>query len=339
MEIGAYASGDPVCVTKATTVREAVAIMSARKIGAILVVDEGRLVGIFTERDLLRIIGENSQHSLDLPIGQIMTIEPVCAQTTEDFDSVYNTMKGRGIRHVPVMDGNELVGIVSIRDLTHTYQNFLEAQYQEARSRISELERLTGMARDDRLKALMQEIERYRELSLTDPLTGLYNKRYFNSRLSEETARFKRYGHPFSLIFCDVDHFKQANDRFGHDFGDKVLCTIAALLSGQIQEINILSRLRKSDIVARYGGEEFVAILPGTQVDGARTAAEHARAAIEECTVESSGEAMKVTCSFGVAEMSADVPASDVLVKRADLALYSAKENGRNRVEAYQPGQ
>jgi diguanylate cyclase (GGDEF)-like protein len=338
MEIGKYTSGEPVAVSSDTAVREAVTIMSTRQIGAILVVDDGNLVGIFTERDLLRLIGEDSQHSLDEPIGEVMTPDPVCAEVADDFNSVYNTMKGRGIRHIPVTDGKNLVGIVSIRDLTHTYQNFLESQFQEARSRINELERLTGLDNGGRVKLLMQEIERYRELSLTDPLTGLYNKRYFNGRLAEETARARRYGHPFSLIFCDVDHFKEVNDRYGHDYGDQVLRAIAGVLSGHIQEMNVVSRLRKSDIVARYGGEEFVAILPGTQIDGAVAAAEHARSAIEATELEATGGILKITCSFGVAEMTSDVPGSDVLVKRADLALYRAKENGRNRVEAFRLG-
>ena len=177
---------------------------------------------------------------------------------------MYMKMKTHDVRHIPILDGEKLVGIVSMRDLIHHYQNKLETAFNEARREIDDLKKLVSVADGEKIETLIKEVQKYKELSLTDYLTGLFNKRYFQARIVEEVTRAKRSSYELSLIFCDIDYFKRINDRFGHQVGDEVLRETARILSGGTDQLNIISRLRKSDIIARYGGEEFVIILPET---------------------------------------------------------------------------
>lgn len=170
-----------------------------------------------------------------------------------------------------------------------------------------------------RMAALVAEAQR---LASTDTLTGLFNRRAFTERF--EHAREKS-GMPTSLLLLDVDHFKRVNDTRGHDVGDIVLKRVAQLLR---------SMGRKRDIVGRWGGEEFVVGLPGSPESGARIVAERLRRAIAEKPVETThGDPIAVTASIGVATMLHGLESLDELIQRADKALYSAKERGRNRVE------
>jgi diguanylate cyclase (GGDEF)-like protein/PAS domain S-box-containing protein len=165
-------------------------------------------------------------------------------------------------------------------------------------------------------KRMRQELER---LSVTDALTGLYNRRYFDQKLKDEFALARRYNGPMAVLLFDVDHFKRFNDTYGHDQGDRVLQAIAG----------VMKSLRTIDITCRYGGEEFVVILPNTPVDNAVYAAERLRAAVAAMVVDG----LTVTISIGVAALpgvAVDTP--DDLVKAADTALYASKQAGRNKV-------
>jgi diguanylate cyclase (GGDEF)-like protein len=332
---------DPACVEAGSALAVAVASMAAMRIGAILVTRARKLVGIFTERDLLKLFsGHDDQERASLlqrPISEFMTPEPICAQRGDDYNTVYMKMKTHGVRHVPVLDGEELYGIVSMRDLIHYYQNKLETAYHEARQEIDNLKKLVSVSNGERIENLIEEVQRYKELSLTDHLTGLYNKRYFQARLIEEVARTRRHDGQLSLVFCDIDYFKGINDRFGHPRGDEVLRETAGLLSGAVTDLHVISRLRKSDIVARYGGEEFVVILPETGIEGAAIAAEKMRTTVADHRFRVGAEEVHITMSFGVAEMGPEDRDHNDIIKNADLAMYRAKNSGRNRVCLYPP--
>lgn len=167
-------------------------------------------------------------------------------------------------------------------------------------------------------------VEESQRLATVDPLTGLLNRRAFTAEAEREVARCQRYGEPLSLLLLDVDHFKQVNDRRGHATGDLVLQSVGRLL---------LREARTSDRVARWGGEEFVVALAHTGLDGAGCAAERIRAALEaHAMVDLQGEALSVTCSVGIAELT-PTDTLDALIDRADRAMYRAKGAGRNRVE------
>jgi len=158
-----------------------------------------------------------------------------------------------------------------------------------------------------------------------DGLTGLWNRAYFDTRMDEEMAAAGRHGRPLSLVLCDLDRFKDLNDRYGHPFGDSVLERFAQLLGAG----------RSSDIACRYGGEEFALILPDTDRKSAIQAAERARHAIELEQWPDHPE-LVVTASFGISQYRVDLDASS-MIAAADQALYKAKELGRNRVEHAQP--
>ena len=157
-----------------------------------------------------------------------------------------------------------------------------------------------------------------------DPLTSIINRRKFNETLSYELKREERYSNGLSLIICDLDRFKNINDEFGHDGGDQALIAFTRLISNAI---------RKSDVFARWGGEEFVILLPGTELEEAMKIASKLRLITEASMIPHVG---RITTSFGVSEFQPG-DSEESLIKRADMALFKAKENGRNRVEvAYQ---
>jgi diguanylate cyclase (GGDEF)-like protein len=157
-------------------------------------------------------------------------------------------------------------------------------------------------------------------LANVDPLTSILNRRKFNEVISYELKRDERYRNNLSLILCDLDKFKNINDKFGHDSGDQVLISFTCLIS---------SAIRKSDIFARWGGEEFAILLPETSLEKASQIASKLRLITEASVIPQIG---RITASFGVAEYHMD-DNEETLIKRADMALYKAKENGRNRVE------
>lgn len=162
---------------------------------------------------------------------------------------------------------------------------------------------------------------RLRGMAYTDSLTNIYNRLHFAHFLDAEIDKVKRYGGKFSIIFFDLDHFKEVNDNYGHLAGDEVLEQVTVLVS---------KANRSADIFARYGGEEFIILAPETDLSGALIHAERLRNDIENFEFKTVGH---ITSSFGVAEFDAENDDVDDLLERADKALYMAKEFGRNRVE------
>lgn len=166
-------------------------------------------------------------------------------------------------------------------------------------------------------------LEKLKELAMLDPLTGLYNRRSFMDVCELEFAKAQRDRTPLSLVFFDVDHFKLVNDTYGHDAGDEVLRMLSRLAGGM---------LRSQDCLGRLGGEEFAVVLPGTALAGARCLAEKLRAAFEFNKMRVGEQVIRVTASFGLAEIQACVECPKQLLKQADVALYKAKSGGRNCV-------
>ncbi len=172
-------------------------------------------------------------------------------------------------------------------------------------------------------EALAQTQTTLRDLSTRDGLTGLVNYREFHRQVTEEVARCRRYGRPFSLLMLDVDHFKDVNDTYGHLAGDEVLRAVAALIERTV---------RPADLVARYGGEEFVIVLPETTGAGAWALAERLRRRVADLTVAvPANGAVSLTVSVGLAVFPEDADSFQGLLSAADQALYAAKSGGRNR--------
>jgi two-component system cell cycle response regulator len=255
---------------------------------------------------------------------------------------------------LPDMDGREVLRLIKPRDSDQFMPVIILSMKGDVATKVEGLRigaddflvkgvedpeiiaRCQAMLRIKSLQERLREMQRkLEEQSITDPLTGLRNRRFFDERLHEEFRRAQRYGDYLSLIMVDLDHFKQVNDRFGHPEGDAVLRESAGL---------IRASLRDPDICARYGGEEFAVILPKTHMSGALAVAERIWRAIgAKDFVVGPGETgraprtTKVTASIGVAFYpSKDINTCDLLLRFADQALYQAKRSGRNTICLYQ---
>jgi len=202
----------------------------------------------------------------------------------------------------------------SIRKRFMDYSRTIETKNKELMTLNYGLENIVK----ERTAELNEAYEKMEKIALTDTLTGIYNRYYFNSALQNEISRAKRY-ESFSLLMFDIDHFKAVNDTYGHNVGDIVLRMIAE---------RVKSCLRESDIFARVGGEEFMVILPRTTLEAANEVGERIRSTIEMHTFDGIG---KITVSLGLVTYRNDESFAEI-IKRVDTALYKAKNNGRNNL-------
>ena len=174
----------------------------------------------------------------------------------------------------------------------------------------------------DRLRA---SLDQSLEMAVTDPLTGLHNRRYISSRLRQALAGANNGGAPVSVLIADIDHFKSINDLYGHEAGDHVLQGFAKRMQ---------TALRALDLAARYGGEEFLVVMPGAGLAEAQIAAERLRASVaDDPFILEDGTDIAVTVSIGLAQAQVG-ETFESLLRRADVALYAAKHDGRNQVQA-----
>ncbi len=181
----------------------------------------------------------------------------------------------------------------------------------------------------DRIRKLHTTLE---QMVVSDPLTGLHNRRYLMDRMLQEMQRSDRHGEPLALAMIDLDAFKPINDQFGHVLGDKVLRAVGSAISKSV---------RVSDIAARYGGDEFAVILPQTPAEGAMRVCERLLRNISEVILQDeTGRSFRITASLGLAYYPADdIETPEDLVHSADGALYGAKRSGKNRFTAVRPVQ
>ncbi|MBT3722210.1 MAG: diguanylate cyclase [Gammaproteobacteria bacterium] len=190
-------------------------------------------------------------------------------------------------------------------------------------------------AAEEALKEKTVELEfarlKYKQLSETDPLTKISNRRVYEERLTQEIASAKRSNKSLSLLMIDIDHFKQYNDQYGHDAGDVTLRRVAEVISEGLP--------RSTDLAVRFGGEEFVVLMPSTDIDGALIVAERIRSHIKVLSIthDFSAHLGMLTVSIGIASLAGDKLNEVDLLHHADAALYAAKDAGRNRSEIYTP--
>ena len=174
---------------------------------------------------------------------------------------------------------------------------------------------------EEKLENQTRELEMKKVEALTDPLTGLPNRRALNEKLERYVRSFNEGGLPFAMIMADIDHFKPVNDQYGHDAGDAVLTSVAKIMEHELGD---------NAFVARYGGEEFAAVLPGADLEQASASVEKLRKAIEAAVLDIGDSSITVTISQGAAQIMT-TETKDSLMRRADEALYVSKKNGRNR--------
>ena len=216
---------------------------------------------------------------------------------------------------VPLVRGDRTIGVISLYGRTT-----LEPFEQE------DAETLTSFA--DQASVAIENVllhQETRQLSITDGLTGVWNRRYLEMTLRKEIERAQRFGRPLSVLMLDIDRFKRVNDRHGHQRGDEVLIEVTR---------RILTEIRTNiDVVGRFGGEEFIVVLPETPSGGARVVAEKIRASMrDEPFTGASSDPLSVTVSVGVSTYPEDGPDAEELIRRADSAMYRAKATGRDRV-------
>ncbi|WDD99442.1 GGDEF domain-containing protein [Thalassomonas actiniarum] len=178
--------------------------------------------------------------------------------------------------------------------------------------------------KNEQLEQAKAELTR---LATTDPLTQLPNRRGLLKFSENAMAQYQRHHRPFCVLMLDIDHFKQVNDTLGHEAGDKVLADVARVLSLQVREY---------EIAARFGGEEFVLIAIDSSLLQGEKIAERVRAAVEEKNISFQSQSLSVTCSIGISTITPADTSFEQVLKRADLGVYQAKANGRNRVELYE---
>lgn len=270
--------------------------------------------------EALHVVRENPPHLILLDVMMpIMDGYEVCRRIKQDDSLPY----------IPII-------LVTARDSTQDKVEGLDAgaddyltkpiNFPELEARVRSMLRIKRL--QDELDQKNRELElankRLRKLSITDGLTDLFNHRHIHELLHEEFERTRRSGEPLAVAMLDLDRFKLVNDTFGHPTGDVILYETARILRETAREI---------DMVGRYGGEEFVVILPGTDEEAAAQFADRVRVAVSEYLFRDEANEVTMTVSGGVASFPGlDIDHPDVLIKRADEALYAAKEGGRNRI-------
>ncbi len=214
----------------------------------------------------------------------------------------------RGMCCVPLQAGGKVIGVITVS--SPEPDTFGEEEEQMlsflASSVVSDLENA-----------------RLYRLAVTDALTLAYNRQYLSERFPTEFDRSIRYAQPLSVIMLDIDHFKQVNDTYGHPVGDEVLRSVVHTVMDLVREI---------DVVVRYGGEEFLILLPNTDREGAWRVADRIRQRIAESPVDSEKGPLSLTVSAGVSQVAGEGDDTAALIRRADSALYEAKQGGRNLV-------
>lgn len=307
-----------------TPLREVVRRMEQEVQSAFVVCEDGTPIGVITERDVVVVLSR-AYAGIDQSAaraGDVMASPVHTLPETAGMGEVFRIMKERGFRRVPIVDDKRrLAGIVNIGELQNATNAALERRGRDLEAAVAA-----------RTAELQTANARLQELTRQDSLTGLLNRRAMCERIGELHAMARRYGNPYAVVLLDIDHFKLFNDSQGHPAGDEVIRTVATTIHDAI---------RISDTLYRYGGEEFLILLPETDRHGAALVCERARAAVAGRAVAhpASPTAAYVTISLGCTDVAggevAETLSWESVVERADLALYRAKQAGRDRFEIW----
>ena len=279
--------------------------------------------GKLTEADLEQIYDTYLSH-----IRTTDRIDKVGARVIGEIDDVMRLLTdalGMSASYDASLNGasRKLSAAKTSEQIKDVVESLLKSTHEMRETNKALEERLT-LSRDE-IGNLQQSLEAIRAESLTDPLTGLGNRKYFDRMIDMAVQNALASNEPLSLLMFDIDHFKSFNDSYGHLTGDQVLRLVG---------MSLKQTIKGQDITARYGGEEFAVVLPNTALRQALTVADHIRRAVmaKELKKKSTGEILgRVTISVGVSVLKQGDD-TDALIERADACLYAAKRNGRNRV-------
>lgn len=318
------------------TVIDACLIMKQYKIGCVVVTEDKKVVGMFTERDMVTRVGAAGLDMNKTLIKEVMTSQVITATTTTSLDHIYSLMRAREIRHLPILENDSLLGIISIRDLVRFHMQTVDKTILDLSNELSFIRGVLDESGEERVKSLYFETKKLEALVVKDSLTGLYNYRFFQETIVDEIARAKKFDYPLSLLFIDIDDFKFYNDQNGHEAGNTLLKQLADLLrrtSRTTRLSNPSQMAAGNDTVARYGGEEFVVILPETDKKGAFIKANRIMEDVRKFSFANKEKqpSGNMTVSIGIAEFPSDGGSWDEIVRKADESLYKAKYAGKDR--------
>ncbi len=293
-------------------------IVSFRRAAVYFCEDDGAAMSLRVTRNMSHPGQENSARANVLNYSVVKLAHPLLlnGHGQPEADALLSTLDAASVLVVPLFMRNRVVGTLQLfGDRTDSFSRE-DVQLLWILSLIAE----SMLARDYSNESLLR-------FAFTDFLTGLKTRGYFEQQLSMEMARAERRETPLAVLMIDIDHFKRLNDTFGHHVGDVVLRDLAAVLTRELREI---------DTAARYGGEEFILLLPETNLQGARLVAQRLLTAVEQASFFTAPEQTeRVTISIGVALFPEEARVKADLLEAADIALYQAKADGRNRVVLY----
>ncbi len=302
-------------ITPDTTIEFAARRMYQRKISCLVVCQEDTPVGIVTERDITRAYAYERNKGFDLAVQEIMSDNLTTLSVDATCAEALDILKKHEIRRCVLVDENgDLKGIVTQTDLLRAHALDIKIQKEILEDRVR-----------DRTKELEALNERFKTLSLVDPLLNIGNRRAMNAQLDITQEKLTRQRGSCAIALIDVDDFKSYNDHYGHLQGDQTLKELAITISDSIRVI---------DSVYRYGGEEFLIIFDGESIEDASISAERVRQAVAALNKEHvCSKAGHLTISIGVAAFTDPKENWEAVIKQADEALYKAKDSGKNRTE------
>jgi len=261
---------------------------------SLVVVKDGKAAGVVNRSHFARVFFNGKDHA-SMTIDEIMSSPVVTLPLEASIEEAMELIKNKNLREICVTHQGRLIGVLTLSLL----MNYIQSLYGYLKQRNQEL-----------------QLQVYR-----DPLTGLFNKRYFFQRIKEEAFRLIKFGGTSALLFIDVDFFKQINDTYSHPAGDYILRKVGDLFDHYT---------RPPGLTVRYGGEEFVLMIPSCPPLQATYFANKIRVAVMEYPFRFRSQLIRVTISVGIASLSGTSPIKEV-IDRADKALYEAKRTGRNR--------
>lgn len=336
-----YMSSPVVCAGLDTNLVDIVKMINAKGISRVLITDPGGLpVGMITGRDLVRNLEGNYNEFLERKLRQSkrflsllpeMLVELIDTGEAQLIVWANDKALGRFGREIldkpaasllPQEEWELIHGILIQRFKIDAFRFQKGNKVYECSGFYLPLERPTERGR---VQLILRDVTEEVLLATTDPLTGIYNRRFLTEFLAKETERSLRMKKRYAVILADLDHFKGVNDSYGHLYGDEVLRTVTKIMGGIVREY---------DFLGRWGGEEFLVILPEIpDRQAAEGIAERMRQAIEASPIVLPGEdRIRMTASFGLAVYGEDGITPDVLIRSADERMYEAKRRGRNRV-------
>ena len=336
LDIINYIKADNVkIIYKNTTFQDLISISSKNPPKIFIVLNTNKKIfGVVIYNDLFTALAKQvKKKNIDClaeeNISKFITKNYIKVPFNTNTNDVFDMMIDKKLDYAVVVDDRDFpIGIVDIYTL---YDIIIKLKIRSIKLSVDNIELESSIEKDRFIKELKKEIDILNEQSIIDHITNLYNIRYFYKVIEEEAERAKRYKYTISLIFMDLDHFKNVNDIYGHDCGNLVLHEIGRLLTSSSDNI-----LRRSDISFRYGGEEFIIICPNTNKDEAFTVGERIRRTVENKVFNYESQDIKITISIGISEYRHNSKISIFQsVKESDMAMYEAKHQGRNKVVIY----